>query len=794
MASLASFNIDLEEMLPQRGPLGLNSCGNPDCRSFGTELVVIPKRLPPKGRRATRCPTADALEIFQTHRPGAYALTGSRKKEDARKCTAFGYETAPYVWGDNRTVKCRTALRNGTICDTRFQLLSEDHVWAEADRLRNMNGVLDGPSCGACGRRYLEAPEEFSLNGAHQRKSGKPGAAPKSVRVIHRPCKGKRGARFTVSVPHARQKTTKDNLRILHALVNSAGINDVRRILGSDSTDKSIGVSRIYDRIAWLEQVFLAYEREMLRRWSEKQSKSRKKVVHRLSHDDLVLSVNWEASSAKAITSLNCAVTADVDSGYVYRIDVDFDPAVSPMEVFRTNYLDPDGMPANLGWSPERANGAQVPLFAWQRPTGRFHEPQFFAACENELKAFAGKVRRSIHKKDPQLKPILDRVQEDIEKVRCVGQDWFGFKVDTERSGGSFRGMTTRDTYTKAAHFVLLKEMLPEGEIVLTTEQEAILARVLPHVFEDEIRNGRFTWLTIGFNKKAKKTEILSKVKTYRDAWKKFYDEGLYDGRFTLDQDLRDVTLAYIADNMTAAVKPHGNGVRPYPGSNFSQGFMPALWVRSPTQASGEIDKVVGFPLVKAWTRLELKELPFDTDVQKLDSDFRAELAELVYQATMQPVSSAMNAIRERIGATLRAGGGARTSGSYIQGAAFNPKVLISLLNIFRVHYNFFEMRPYVTLDNAAAETSSTGRSRRSLRFPGTDDLIELPPIGRSKPRKRTPAMRHGIDAVVRKKDGTIAVPNLYRVLYRPWLYVRTPVGRKFERPGRKAPPPVRQL
>ncbi len=47
--------------------------------------------------------------------------------------------------------------------------------------------------------------------------------------------------------------------------------------------------------------------------------------------------------------------------------------------------------------------------------------------------------------------------------------------------------MTTRDIYTKAAHFVLLKEMLPAGRIVLSSEQEATLPAILPHIFEDEI-------------------------------------------------------------------------------------------------------------------------------------------------------------------------------------------------------------------------------------------------------------------------------------------------------------------
>lgn len=130
------------------------------------------------------------------------------------------------------------------------------------------------------------------MNGAHQRECKGKRSNPKGVRVIHKPCKGNPGARFTISLPHARQKTTKDNLRVLQALVNSAGINDVKRILSASGTRTSIGTSRLYDRIAWLEQVFLAYEKEMLRRWRTKVENSRQRVVHRLSHDDLILSVN----------------------------------------------------------------------------------------------------------------------------------------------------------------------------------------------------------------------------------------------------------------------------------------------------------------------------------------------------------------------------------------------------------------------------------------------------------------------------------------------------------------------
>lgn len=70
----------------------------------------------------------------------------------------------------------------------------------------------------------------------------------------------------------------------------------------------------------------------------------------------------------------------------------------------------------------------------------------------------------------------------------------------------------------------------------------------------------------------------------------------------------------------------------------------------------------------------------------------------------------------------------------------------------------------------------------RALRIPGTDEFVELPPRARRSPQKRTPTMRHGMDARKLRKGGGEDVPDLYRVLYRPWLYAGTKVGAKLDR------------
>jgi hypothetical protein len=176
---------------------------------------------------------------------------------------------------------------------------------------------------------------------------------------------------------------------------------------------------------------------------------------------------------------------------------------------------------------------------------------------------------------------------------------------------------------------------------------------------------------------------------------------------------------------MKVAVR-EGKSTRPFPISNYQIAAFPKIWARSRTQASGELDKVVGFPIVPKPLRSRLKALPFDA--ADLDDELRGELAELVWKAKMQPAGAFMNSVREPLSAAARAGsGGARVGGSCIQGAIFNPKTLISLLNIFRVHYNFFEPRPCVSpfADHSISKEQSKVMPR-ALRIPGTDERIEL--------------------------------------------------------------------
>lgn len=199
--------------------------------------------------------------------------------------------------------------------------------------------------------------------------------------------------------------------------------------------------------------------------------------------------------------------------------------------------------------------------------------------------------------------------------------------------------------------------------------------------------------------------------------------------------------------------------------------------VSSPAQSAEEIDKCVGFPIVCNSLRQYLKRYSFDGEIT--DVETRKEIASRIKVATLQPVSTFMNSLRERLSLVERAAGrGARVADSYVNGAAYNPRVVIALVNIFRVYYNYFETRPYVSLANKHEETEYSAPGTQSIRVHGSDERVSFGKQRRLKPKKRTPAMRAGIHKV-REGDVETRPPSLSKVLYQPWLFNGTPMWGK---------------
>jgi|TARA_Y100000815_G_scaffold251204_1_gene254512 hypothetical protein len=232
-------------------------------------------------------------------------------------------------------MECGHQCRN-SICNISVAILSNEHFLEEYCRPHFAGGCLEGPVCDACGARYLvENPDQFIFNGT-QGKLAPSGngrkSKPSGFRIIHRPCKGKPGARLSVSLDHQVQKELRDNVRILRCIVNGDSITTMRRVLADRDTGKQIGVSRLYSRIFWLEKTLLAFEHAKLKEWKQRVEASDRFSHMRITHDDVTISINWESGFDRRLTPLQFSVSADIRSGYVFRINAIFDPNVDSVE------------------------------------------------------------------------------------------------------------------------------------------------------------------------------------------------------------------------------------------------------------------------------------------------------------------------------------------------------------------------------------------------------------------------------------------------------------------------------
>ncbi len=323
--------------------------------------------------------------------------------------------------------------------------------------------------CATPAARYLENPDEFIFNGTHGKLAAggnRRKSKPSGFRIIHRPGKGKPGARISVSLDHQAQKELRDNVRILRCIVNGDSITTMRRVLADPDTGKQIGVSRLYSRIFWLEKTLLAFERAKLKEWKQRVEASGRFSHMRIAHDDVTISVNWESRLDRRLTPLQFSVSADIRSGYVVRIDANFDPNVDPVEFIQEHYLDSTGQPKNFRQHYSQKSGVTftAPKMHFQRPSGRLDEAMPFASAEGRWRVFSERVQNAYEKTVNAGFALPPEVQEKIAEADAKRyqldqnrQGYFHFH-DTDRDfRGSFNGSVVRRTCTRVAHLACLR-------------------------------------------------------------------------------------------------------------------------------------------------------------------------------------------------------------------------------------------------------------------------------------------------------------------------------------------------
>lgn len=150
--------------------INLNACGDSDCGNFGVAPDFGLPSLRGRGassRRALLASVSTSSSAALSVGAGRYNVMGTGNTSLQRVSQFLEYDRDPHGWDDGRVLVCRHQRGNGE-CRVSTLVLSNRHFSEERGRLASFNGILDGTTCGACRRRYLDAPEEFIFSGAQQ--------------------------------------------------------------------------------------------------------------------------------------------------------------------------------------------------------------------------------------------------------------------------------------------------------------------------------------------------------------------------------------------------------------------------------------------------------------------------------------------------------------------------------------------------------------------------------------------------------------------------------------------------
>lgn len=146
-------------------------------------------------------------------------------------------------------------------------------------------------------------------------------------------------------------------------------------------------------------------------------------------------------------------------------IDAFFRPAT----LFERSYVDPVAGMTNLGMAYSQKSELQftTPLMEFQRPTGRLDERHFFASAANQLRVFRKQAAERMPMRTQAERGERDATLLDLDlrmgMIETVHTEYFNLTPSKRDHRTPFSEVMTRDGHTKAAHFILLREMLPAG-------------------------------------------------------------------------------------------------------------------------------------------------------------------------------------------------------------------------------------------------------------------------------------------------------------------------------------------
>lgn len=561
-----------------RRTIQVNFCKNPACKNFG-----VPASLRKYAHR----------KIAPTLLPGTEYTLASYSK-------------------DTPVLVCR-------LCRETPPLKSNLGISEELARLSSFLKPPEGPSCPneAC------ASHGVPVNGskALYHSIGKTGHG--SQRYKCRAC----GKTFSTARASTRQRYPQKNLTIFKLLMNKSPMSRICEVA-------DIAPKTFYDRLAWFHRQCLAFAAAHERKLFEGMQKRRLYVA--VDRQDYT--INWAGRKDKRNVVLRALGSADLDSGYVFGMHLNFDSRMDPARV--------------------EAEAVAVKDYKTQYPFRRHARlwlEQDYARAVMETMARATKRGKKASK----------TLGDDISEVYADAAAREDVESPEEVSGAErfpSQGMQVHNEYTMYGHFFYLRQLFRGVEKVrFFVDQESGIRAACLAAFEQEIRDGNCEtfYLRLG-GKEMTVDEKRKLITASRAEFKKWQDA------YPKLKPSEVETLMMRAEMDRAA----------------AIGKWSDKWLMHPFPNSAEPLKAMCFMT----DRGQYVEDPADP-VTTGNAD---HLARLFLKASLHPIDRFFMQVRRRLSMLERPIGTSSKAGrTWFGYSAYRPENIEAVLNIFRVFYNY---------------------------------------------------------------------------------------------------------
>lgn len=559
--------------------LNVNFCKNPKCANFGVPETPHRKKL-----------AAGAAP-----QPGDYSLVAAGKGKPQLKCL---------------------------LCGEIMPMRSNQGIIEELTRVMTYLGGTDDPACQNEACTLFTVP--LSLAGSQYVQRGKTAAGTQRYR-----CNACKKTFSGAGKSTKKQRMPHKNRDVFALLISKMPIRRMAWYTGLDRQS-------LYGKIDFIHRQCLAFSGERERSLLDGSLELPKLY---LSTDRQTLAVNWSNRKDRRNVALQAIATADLESGFVFGMDLNFDPSLSLDEV-----------------QAEAVTNGDVALPQAYRRYARLWLKTDYAAAVDEAaarRAATAKLRYA-YTEDPLGQAIetayVDAgAREDVEEVVTKEQ---GQKLPAD-------GVEVRDQYTVYAHFLMLERLLRAApKVRCYLDQDSGFRAAFMAAFHRQVRERRAdAW----FVKVMKESTIDQKDAAVAKARKRF--NAMAEAHPGLSKPELELRMALDEMDRMASV-----------------GKWDDRWLAHPVPSKAEPEKRV------CWLT-DIDEAPVEPSGLE---EHRRHAARLYLKGSLHAVDRFFMQVRRRLSLAERPYATASSDRRMWHGySAYQPQNLAKVLTIFKVAYNY---------------------------------------------------------------------------------------------------------